>query len=86
MHTKRGRPGWKTSRRDAFDRRTRKNQAVRQTIGSVSLIHIAAHGDAERGESIFSPNIPPNFAPQEILSFGDVWHLKNSAARETGGI
>lgn len=72
MHTKRGRPGWKTSRRDAFDRRTRKNQAVRQTIGSVSLIHIAAHGDAERGESIFSSNIPPNFTPQEILSFGDV--------------
>ena len=63
-----------------------KKQAVRQTIGSVSLIHIAAHGNAERGESIFSSNIPPNFTPQEILSLGDVWHLKNSAARETGGI
>lgn len=49
-----------------------KKQAVRQTIGSVSLIHIAAHGNAERGESIFSSNIPPNFTPQEILSLGDV--------------
>ena len=49
-----------------------KKQAVRQTIGSVSLIHIAAHGNAERGESIFSSNIPPNLTPQEILSLGDV--------------
>ena len=49
-----------------------KKQAVRQTIGSVSLIHIAAHGNAERGESIFSSNIPPNFTPQEIISLGDV--------------
>ena len=33
-------------------------QAVLQSIPSVSLIHFAAHGDAERGEIALAPQFP----------------------------
>ena len=37
--------------------------SVLQTINSVSLIHIAAHGDAERGEIALSPKHPYPLSP-----------------------
>ena len=37
--------------------------SVLQTINSVSLIHIAAHGDAERGEIALSPKHPSPLSP-----------------------
>ena len=40
-------------------------QAVLQRIHSVSLIHIATHGDAERGEIALAPPRPFNGTPQE---------------------
>ena len=41
-------------------------QAVLQRIHSVSLIHFASHGDAERGEIVLSPQIPTDGKlPQE---------------------
>ena len=41
-------------------------QAVLQRIHSVSLIHFAAHGDAERGEIVLTPQIPTDSKlPQE---------------------
>ena len=40
-------------------------QAVLQRINSVSLIHLAAHGNAERGEIALSPVCPPNRIPRE---------------------
>ena len=40
-------------------------QAVLQEIKSVSLIHFAAHGDAERGEIALSPVRTANGVPQE---------------------
>ena len=50
-------------------------QAVLRAIHSVSLIHIAAHGDAERGEVILSPQGAANKFPQEedyILTVSDI--------------
>ena len=50
-------------------------QAVLRAIHSVSLIHIAAHGDAERGEVILSPQGTANKFPQEedyILTVSDI--------------
>ena len=40
-------------------------QAVLQSIPSVSLIHFAAHGDAERGEIALAPQFPINGIPTE---------------------
>ena len=40
-------------------------QAVLQRIHSVSLIHFAAHGNAERGEIALAPVRPTNKIPQE---------------------
>ena len=40
-------------------------QAVLQRIHSVSLIHFAAHGNAESGEIALSPVRPTNKTPQE---------------------
>ncbi|XP_058964581.2 tetratricopeptide repeat protein 28-like [Pocillopora verrucosa] len=40
-------------------------QAVLQAIPSVSLIHLAAHGNAERGEIALSPQSTTNGIPQE---------------------
>ncbi|PFX14118.1 Tetratricopeptide repeat protein 28 [Stylophora pistillata] len=51
--------------------------AVLQAINSVSLIHIAAHGDAERGEMALSPEHPtllPPFPHEEdyLLTMADI--------------
>ena len=40
-------------------------QAVLQAIPSVSLMHLAAHGNAERGEIALSPQRTTNHTPQE---------------------
>ncbi|XP_078354560.1 tetratricopeptide repeat protein 28-like isoform X2 [Oculina patagonica] len=51
-------------------------QAVLDVINSVSLIHFAAHGDAERGEIALAPSIRiPNMIPQEehyLLTMSDI--------------
>ncbi|XP_066015028.1 tetratricopeptide repeat protein 28-like [Pocillopora verrucosa] len=50
-------------------------QAVLQAIPSVSLIHLAAHGNAERGEIALSPQRTSNSTPQEedyLLSMSDI--------------
>nr|XP_058967506.1 tetratricopeptide repeat protein 28-like [Pocillopora verrucosa] len=57
-------------------------QAVLERISSVSLIHFAAHGDAERGEIALSPipttNSPNAIPPQEdyMLTMADVSRVK----------
>ena len=50
-------------------------QAVLQNIHSVSLIHFAAHGNAERGEIALSPSHPTNGYSQEedyLLTMSDI--------------
>ena len=50
-------------------------QAVLQVINSVSLIHFAAHGNAERGEIALSPNRTTDSIPQEedyLLTMSDI--------------
>ena len=50
-------------------------QAVLESINSVSLIHFAAHGDAERGEIALSPLRPTNRTPKEddyLLTMSDI--------------
>ena len=50
-------------------------QAVLQAIPSVSLIHLAAHGNAERGEIALSPQSTTNGIPQEedyLLTMSDI--------------
>ncbi|XP_020619302.1 tetratricopeptide repeat protein 28-like [Orbicella faveolata] len=50
-------------------------QAVLERINSVSLIHFAAHGDAERGEIALSPLRPTNRTPKEeeyLLTMFDI--------------
>ena len=50
-------------------------QAVLQAINSVSLMHFAAHGNAERGEIVLSPNRTTNSTPQEedyLLTMSDI--------------
>ena len=51
-------------------------QAVLEAMNSVALIHIAAHGDAERGEiALASPFRIPNGIPQEglyLLTMSDI--------------
>ena len=51
-------------------------QAVLQAINSVSLIHFAAHGDAERGEIALAPAVRiPSKIPQEeqyLLTMSDI--------------
>nr|XP_058962929.1 tetratricopeptide repeat protein 28-like [Pocillopora verrucosa] len=50
-------------------------QAVLQAIPSVSLIHVAAHGNAERGEIALSPQCTTNSTPQEedyVLTMSDI--------------
>ena len=54
-------------------------QAVLQEINSVSLIHIAAHGDAERGEICLSPICSGNKVPEEedfMLTMSDVSNVQ----------
>ena len=50
-------------------------QAVLERINSVSLIHFAAHGDAERGEIALSPLRSTNRTPKEkeyLLTMSDI--------------
>ncbi|XP_078353941.1 tetratricopeptide repeat protein 28-like [Oculina patagonica] len=51
-------------------------QAVLEVINSVSLIHFAAHGDAERGEIVLAPAIrTPDRRPREeefLLTMSDI--------------
>ena len=50
-------------------------QAVLQAINSVSIIHFAAHGNAERGEIVLSPNRTTKSIPQEedyLLTMSDI--------------
>ena len=50
-------------------------EAVLQAINSVSLIHFAAHGNAERGEVCLSPNRATDNIPQEedyLLTMSDI--------------
>ena len=50
-------------------------QAVLERINSVSLIHFAAHGDAERGEIALAPLRPNNRTPKEeeyLLTMSDI--------------
>ena len=50
-------------------------EAVLQSIPSVSLIHFAAHGDAERGEIALAPQYPINEIPTEkdyLLTMNDI--------------
>ena len=50
-------------------------EAVLQNIHSVSLIHFAAHGDAERGEIALAPQHPFNGIPTEkdyLLTMADI--------------
>ena len=54
-------------------------EAVLDAINSVSLVHFAAHGDAERGEIALSPNCPTNFIPQDenyLLTMADISKLR----------
>ena len=49
--------------------------AVLQSIHSVSLIHFAAHGNAERGEIALAPKCPINGIPREedyLLTMADI--------------
>nr|XP_058951788.1 tetratricopeptide repeat protein 28-like [Pocillopora verrucosa] len=59
------------------DRATK--QAVLQAIHSVSLIHLAAHGSAERGEIALSPECPAGYVPREeayLLTMEDISRIK----------
>jgi len=50
-------------------------QAVLKRLHSVSLLHFAAHGNAERGEIALSPVRPPNRIPEEedyLLRMSDI--------------
>ena len=50
-------------------------QAVLQSISSVSLVHFAAHGNAERGEIVLAPPSQFNGIPQEedyLLTMEDI--------------
>ena len=56
-----------------------KRQEVLQAMNSVSLIHIAAHGNAERGEIALSPSLATNTIPEEedyLLRISDVSQVK----------
>ena len=54
-------------------------QAVLESIGSVSLIHFAAHGDAERGEIVLAPPPLTNRIPREedyLLTMSDISQVR----------
>ena len=57
-------------------------QAVLEAMHSASLIHFAAHGDAERGEIVLAPVRPVNRALQQddfVLTTADVSEVKLTA-------
>ena len=54
-------------------------QAVLHALHSASLIHLAAHGHADRGEIALSPNCATNSIPQEedyLLTMSDISKVK----------
>ncbi|XP_022807065.1 tetratricopeptide repeat protein 28-like [Stylophora pistillata] len=54
-------------------------EAVLQAIPSVSLIHFAAHGNAERGEIAISPHGASDSIPQEedyLLTMSDIFGVQ----------
>ena len=54
-------------------------QAVLHALHSASLIHLAAHGHADRGEIALSPNCTTNGIPQEedyLLTMSDISKVK----------
>jgi len=54
-------------------------QPVLQSIHSVSLIHFAAHGNAERGEIALTPQSPINAIPSEedyLLTMADISQVR----------
>lgn len=54
-------------------------EAVLQKIHTVSLIHLAAHGNAERGEIALSPKCTSNNIPQKedyLLTMSDISKVK----------
>ena len=54
-------------------------QAVLQALHSASLIHLAAHGHADRGEIALTPNCVTNGIPQEedyLLTISDISKVK----------
>ena len=54
-------------------------QAVLHVLHSASLIHLAAHGHADRGEIALSPNCTTNGIPQEedyLLTMSDISKVK----------
>ena len=54
-------------------------QAILKKVGSVSLIHFAAHGDAERGEIVLAPPPLTNKTPQEedyLLTMADISEVR----------
>ncbi|CAH3176196.1 unnamed protein product [Porites evermanni] len=54
-------------------------QVILQSINSVSLIHFAAHGNAERGEIVLTPSLSTNAIPQEedyLLTMADIAHVR----------
>ena len=54
-------------------------QAVLHALPSVSLIHLAAHGHADRGEIALTPNCATNGIPQEedyLLTMSDISKVK----------
>ena len=58
-----------------------KDQVLRR-LTSVSLVHIAAHGSAERGEIVLSPNLGSSKRPKEkdfLLTMTDVLNAKLDA-------
>ena len=60
---------------EPFLGRQANKEAVLQRISSVSLIHFAAHGDAERGEIALAPQYPINGTPTEkdyLLTMNDI--------------
>ena len=59
------------------DRATK--EVVLGAINSASLIHFAAHSDAERGEIALSPNCPTDFIPQDenfLLTMADISQVR----------
>ena len=57
-------------------------EQVLSRLNSVSLVHIAAHGSAERGEILLSPNLGSSEPPEEkdfLLTMTDVLNAKLDA-------
>ena len=57
-------------------------EQVLSRLNSVSLVHVAAHGSAERGEILLSPNHGSSNPPEEtdcLLTMTDVLNAKLDA-------